>query len=261
VSTIVILLVLAGLALFFSASLRDRASVELTATVGRLRARLGLTTARSIQRRIIRRAMDRSVRSISRTYAPTEIVVGLHPSEMEVLRPLEAALCREIEEVFNDEARARGFELLASPRVRIKADENVQPGTERLLANVSAATLQLTEIDDRTRPLSDGSDQGFLLGVGDRSYRLSGQMIVGRVADVHIRLSDDRISRRHARFTAKGGTVYLEDLGSANGTFVNGQRLEGPTQLKHGDRIVFARRVHARLAADESTAPIAARAG
>ncbi|RME87555.1 MAG: FHA domain-containing protein, partial [Anaerolineae bacterium] len=62
-----------------------------------------------------------------------------------------------------------------------------------------------------------------------------GQILIGRDAKNTITIADAEVSRRHARLTFQGGKYVLEDLGSTNGTFVNGQRLTGPHVLRAGD--------------------------
>jgi pSer/pThr/pTyr-binding forkhead associated (FHA) protein len=49
--------------------------------------------------------------------------------------------------------------------------------------------------------------------------------------------SDDYASGRHARLTRHGGLLYVEDMGSTNGTFVNGRKAVGATPLRHGDTV------------------------
>jgi two-component system cell cycle response regulator len=63
------------------------------------------------------------------------------------------------------------------------------------------------------------------------------EMVIGRASNASVRLSDDGISRRHARIVEEGGTHYLEDLGSANGTMVNGLRIGARHKLEDGDKI------------------------
>ncbi|MBI3965883.1 MAG: FHA domain-containing protein, partial [Chloroflexi bacterium] len=58
---------------------------------------------------------------------------------------------------------------------------------------------------------------------------------IGRRADNMIVLSDREVSRHHARVEIRGGVVVLTDVGSTNGTFVNGLRIEGPQVLRPGD--------------------------
>jgi hypothetical protein len=62
-------------------------------------------------------------------------------------------------------------------------------------------------------------------------------LVIGRAKGVAIRLSDPLVSGRHARVAPDGGGVALEDLGSTNGTFLNGAQLSAPAVLSNGDRI------------------------
>lgn len=70
-----------------------------------------------------------------------------------------------------------------------------------------------------------------------RTYKLEGMTVVGR-GDVDFSLDEEGLSRRHARFDVDPrGLVTVEDLGSTNGTFVNGERIVGRRALRDGDRI------------------------
>jgi diguanylate cyclase (GGDEF)-like protein len=62
------------------------------------------------------------------------------------------------------------------------------------------------------------------------------EVVIGRAADADIRLQGDGVSRRHARVYLEQGELYVEDLQSANGTLVNGDRI-GRAVLRDGDRI------------------------
>jgi ABC transport system ATP-binding/permease protein len=66
------------------------------------------------------------------------------------------------------------------------------------------------------------------------------EMTVGRSADRDIHLDDSEVSRTHATFTRRGTATFLTDLGSSNGTYVNGSRLQGTIELHDGDQITFA---------------------
>jgi pSer/pThr/pTyr-binding forkhead associated (FHA) protein len=70
-----------------------------------------------------------------------------------------------------------------------------------------------------------------------------GVTTVGRNDDNTLRLSETKISRYHARLTLKETVVFVEDLGSSNGTFINDRRIEAkkPLQLHSGDRLRFDR--------------------
>jgi signal transduction histidine kinase len=70
-----------------------------------------------------------------------------------------------------------------------------------------------------------------------RTYHTGNEpMVIGRSSD-QIHLSDNAASRRHAEIRPANGTWVLDDLDSANGTYLNGQRIIAPTELKHGDQI------------------------
>lgn len=69
-------------------------------------------------------------------------------------------------------------------------------------------------------------------------YQLTNRPVtLGREAINDVVLSDPEISRRHARLFVQDGQFFLEDLGSTNGTFLNGERIHGPMQLRDGDQI------------------------
>jgi two-component system, cell cycle response regulator len=68
-------------------------------------------------------------------------------------------------------------------------------------------------------------------------YKIDGpESVVGRAMSAQLRLNDDGISRRHCRVLSIGGRVIIEDLGSANGTLVNGEMIQHQ-ELKEGDKI------------------------
>jgi ABC transport system ATP-binding/permease protein len=96
---------------------------------------------------------------------------------------------------------------------------------------------------DARRPSRAGSKGPVLRGlsgtVTGKSFDLSGTMVVGRVAGVDVRVDDDSVSRRHAEVEVKGRDVVLRDLGSANGTTVNGSPITEDTPLSAGDIIQF----------------------
>jgi predicted component of type VI protein secretion system len=77
-----------------------------------------------------------------------------------------------------------------------------------------------------------------------KTFQLTGQEItIGRDPSNDITIKDPEVSRQHARLLAQAGEYVLEDLGSTNGTFVNGQRLIGPHLLKTGEMVLFAENV------------------
>jgi hypothetical protein len=71
------------------------------------------------------------------------------------------------------------------------------------------------------------------------SLPLAGSVVVGRSTECEIVLNDSLVSRRHARLYVDSYGVILEDLGSANGVYVDGERLERQRLLRPGQRIVI----------------------
>lgn len=69
------------------------------------------------------------------------------------------------------------------------------------------------------------------------AYDLSDGATLGRGDQADIRLEDGFASARHARLVPQGDVMVLEDLGSTNGTYLNGEPLRGPQPLHPGDRI------------------------
>jgi pSer/pThr/pTyr-binding forkhead associated (FHA) protein len=93
-------------------------------------------------------------------------------------------------------------------------------------------------------------------GAGSR-HPLDGELILGRehsTADLVI--PDPGISRRHARVLARNGAVILEDLGSSNGTYVNGHRISGPVELGTGDEVQLGDTILGVAARGRAAAPI-----
>jgi DNA-binding winged helix-turn-helix (wHTH) protein len=87
----------------------------------------------------------------------------------------------------------------------------------------------------------------FWLISGGQEWPLpSGDSTVGRGPDVQVRLEAPSVSRHHARVTIADGIATVEDLGSKNGTTVNGRSISGPKVLEDGDVVIFGA-VQARL--------------
>jgi hypothetical protein len=81
------------------------------------------------------------------------------------------------------------------------------------------------ETDDGTRPLTQG------------------QNVIGRTDEADICVDKTEVSRCHAMITVQGTSAVIEDLGSKNGTYVNGRQIDGPTTLNNGDEIWIGRSV------------------
>jgi pSer/pThr/pTyr-binding forkhead associated (FHA) protein len=73
----------------------------------------------------------------------------------------------------------------------------------------------------------------------DSLYDLSTPIILGRGDRANVQIEDPYASHRHAQITPEGEMVILEDLGSTNGTFLNGTRVHGPQPIYVGDSLTI----------------------
>ena len=69
---------------------------------------------------------------------------------------------------------------------------------------------------------------------------MDGEDAIGRVSKAAVWIDSNTVSRRHARIVISAEGATIEDLGSKNGTFLYGQRLTGPAELRDGDEIRLA---------------------
>ena len=69
------------------------------------------------------------------------------------------------------------------------------------------------------------------------AWDLTGELTIGRAAGCQITLDDSYVSQLHARVFTKDGILYVEDLGSTNGTFLNGNKVGSPAPMKRGDQL------------------------
>jgi hypothetical protein len=94
----------------------------------------------------------------------------------------------------------------------------------------------------------------FKLKLGAKTMVVpEGQHDIGRITDCWLAVDDELASRHHARLHARADVLELEDLGSRNGTFVNGERLQGRRTLADGDRIRIGRQMIAVVGSESSS--------
>jgi hypothetical protein len=87
----------------------------------------------------------------------------------------------------------------------------------------------------------------------------SGELVIGRASDLDLVLIEDMVSRKHAKITVQDGVISIADLGSTNGTFVNGERVK-KAQLKMGDRVLIGTSILKLVTVARAAQPIDARA-
>ncbi|HZU82830.1 MAG TPA: DUF4388 domain-containing protein, partial [Polyangiaceae bacterium] len=75
------------------------------------------------------------------------------------------------------------------------------------------------------------------------------QVLIGRSSDLDMVLVEDMVSRKHARISMQSDQIWIEDLGSTNGTFVNGEKIKR-ARLKEGDRVLIGTSILKLMAGD-----------
>jgi hypothetical protein len=202
-----------------------------------------------IQRRL-ERAIDEERRvTDAGTVAPCRFEVVLHPDDAAGLGSDAADLEVSLASAALSHARRRHYGLRERPSVAITADPAVAPGTVVVKARFGGppgSGRASGDVDpaDRTvvRPAQPAPAPRAILAVEEpghagRRVAVAGRPLsIGRAADNDLVLADGRVSRRHARIAPRGGHLVLSDLGSTNGTTVNGEPVR-EIVLGPGDRI------------------------
>ena len=89
---------------------------------------------------------------------------------------------------------------------------------------------------------------------GEFPLRMNREIIIGRSSDLDMVLVEDMVSRRHAKITTTDTEILIQDVGSTNGTFVNGEKIAGRARLAEGDRILVGTSIIKVVAVDAQTA-------
>ena len=84
---------------------------------------------------------------------------------------------------------------------------------------------------------------------GEFPLPASGEIVIGRSSELDMVLVEDMVSRRHAKITVTGDQIFIQDLGSTNGSFVNGEKIKR-ARLKEGDRILIGTSIIKLVAGD-----------
>lgn len=177
-------------------------------------------------RRLVREMDDnRSVGVRGGTLVPNHFVVALSPADLEQFEGVQDSLTRELADAAREHARDEGYAFAGPVAIVLEEDDRLRTGafaiTGRMLEGQGGAGA--------------GS---IVLPTGDR-FTLSETVItVGRHPDSNLVLADPNVSRHHAEIRPQGDRYAVVDLGSTNGTRVNGVRVD--TQLlSDGDELTF----------------------
>lgn len=212
-------------------------------------------------RALVREMSQQRRVSVSRIYAPNVFTIALSADDFEKTAPLHSALSQELEEYIQQKAAEKGFTLIGKPCVSFEEDTTLGVGEIRVRSRYAAAespeaiasglpkeTYDHTMIFKKDEKRSRGEEsqqQRIMLTVlegPDRGKRFllegKGPFTIGRQSTNHVVLTDINTSREHALLEYCGNELYLVDLNSKNGTFVNGNAIERQ-RVGPGDKILI----------------------
>ena len=175
-------------------------------------------------RRLIREMDDnRSVDVRGRTVVPNHFTIRVSSTDWAEFNDVSSTLERELGEAAREHARDEGYAFLGPVEVEMAEDETMHTGA--------------FQIDGRLR---EGVGGGGSLVLPNLERIPLGQDVItiGRRPDSTIVLADPNVSRNHAEIRPAGSGWVLVDLGSTNGSRVNGMRV-GTQPLRDGDDITF----------------------
>ncbi|MBB5871063.1 hypothetical protein F4553_004442 [Allocatelliglobosispora scoriae] len=184
-----------------------------------------------------------------RTLVPNRYVIDLSPYDHSRLAPYAAALAQELAQSQAEFIGEQAWTVYGDVIVEIERGDGLDTGMFRVTAEVYTGGEPSGYDQPPQQQYADYQQQGggFVQPGGARNVRLVagdgrtyplaiGSTVIGRGDQANLRLPDVGISRRHARLDFDGGQVVLTDLGSTNGTMVNGQRVSA-VALNPGDMV------------------------
>ena len=209
-----------------------------------------------IARKLAREMEERKSSSLSRTYVPNEYRVFLSPSDRDRFADYEDALAGELSGYLLEHARRERLTLLSRPIIEFETDARLglgEFGIQTRVAHPEPARRAVGEDDvggstmiygaegEAVGQLEDRpsrrSDRPLLLFDGKRLVVGPAGVSLGRSRQCDVVLRDPNVSRQHAEIRPRGSSWVLTDLGSTNGSLLNGRRIDAPEVVRPGDEI------------------------
>ena len=177
-------------------------------------------------RRLTREMDDhRTVDVRGRTVVPNHFAFELASDDYEQFADIADTLARELADAAREHARDEGYSFMGPVEVELLVTDGLRTGA--------------FEVTSRMRQGEGGAGAGSLvLPTGERVPLGENTLTIGRIPEAHIVLADPNVSRNHAEIRPKGAGYVVVDLGSTNGSRVNGIRIQ-EHQLEDGDEISF----------------------
>jgi hypothetical protein len=177
-------------------------------------------------RRLVRELDDhRSVDVKGRTIVPNSFTFSVSREDHERFAEIDESLARELADAAREHAQDEGYAFMGPVSVEVVGSDKVRPGT--------------FTVTSRMKEGAGGVGAGsLLLPSGERIVLGDRTLSIGRLPDCDIVIPDSNVSRRHAEIRPTVEGFSLVDLGSTNGSKVNGQRTLH-RDLQDGDELVF----------------------
>ncbi|MDQ1248348.1 MAG: hypothetical protein QG597_2720 [Actinomycetota bacterium] len=173
--------------------------------------------AASVQKEMDERA---AVVTRTRTVVPNEYVVHLSDSDYERLATYAEVLSDELAELAREYAQEQRYTFLGPVAVTLTEEDGLATGVFRVSSQATAAAPTTVG-----RAGTGVSLHPRLLAAGQEIVLPGSTTVLGRGNEVDIRLEDPGVSRRHAEITVADGVATITDLGSTNGTLVDGVKI------------------------------------
>ncbi|MCW2567903.1 MAG: hypothetical protein JWN54_2000 [Mycobacterium sp.] len=204
----------------------------------------------------------KSILGAGRTLVPNRYIIDLSPSDHDRLESFAAPLAQELAQAQAEYIGEQGWTVYGDVIVEIERGEGLDTGMFRVVSEVYTGTMDSPQASYGDDPYGDsgygygapptpsppamappvsGSPLGGgtprLVGSDGRQYSIAmGSTVLGRGEAAQVRIADVGISRQHARVDFDGARVVITDLGSTNGTAVNGSRVNAAA-LQPGDTV------------------------
>jgi len=197
--------------------------------------RSGLQPVELAKRALRDMEAGRSIGVKNEMWAPNHFEFLLSPTDHERFAGAEAALAQELAQVVRAGASERGWSLMGPPQIEFHTNDRLRKGVFRCKASIVEGTDPDAGWPAHLTLMSGGRHA--------HSYPLSGTFTtLGRSDECEVVLEDPAASRRHAEVRNEDGAFVLTDLGSTNGTSVNGAPVTTHV-LEDGDRVMIGETV------------------
>jgi hypothetical protein len=212
-----------------------------------------------IARKLAREMEEHKSTTLTRTFVPNEYRVFLSPRDRERFAGYEDALADELAGYLLEHARRENLTLPARPLIEFETDGRLGLGEFGIQTGIvmpeepegepepespppqAGRTMVYSNAGRLAEPLEERAQAraptALLLIDGQRTIVGPSGAMLGRSRQCDVVLNDPNVSRQHAELRPRGGSWVLTDLGSTNGSRINGHQVERSEVVRPGDEI------------------------